>query len=94
MDSAKAAGAPSPGSSSVSSGSRGKVSSELDDPLKEQIARLKLEATSPKDSLLSVLERYRPKAGAQVGGVRSRAAPTVLAELYRGGQTARLETLE
>eukprot|EP00959_Pyramimonas_sp_CCMP1952_P138550 2900030-Pyramimonas_sp.AAC.1 len=56
--------------------------------------RLKLEATTPKDSLLSVLQQYRPAVGAQVGGVRTRVAPTALAKLYRGGRTARAETQE
>ena len=29
-----------------------------------------------------------------MGGVRTRVAPTVLAKLYRGGRTARIETQE
>ena len=94
-DSGKATGAPSPTTSSGSSGSWDKVgSSELDDPLKDQIVQLRLESTNPKDSLLRVLQQYRPTAGSQVGGVKARVSPTVLAKLYRGGRTARAETQE
>eukprot|EP00959_Pyramimonas_sp_CCMP1952_P072792 1521110-Pyramimonas_sp.AAC.1 len=91
---ATAGSTPTPVSSSGSSGSWDKIGNDLDHPLKDQIVQLKLESANPRDSLLNVLQQYRPSIGSQVGGVRTRVAPTVLAKLHRGGRTARIETQE
>ena len=61
----------------------------------DQITQLREGARNPKDALLSTLAQYKSGAGgAPVGGVKARVAPTVLAKLYKGGRSARVETQE
>eukprot|EP00959_Pyramimonas_sp_CCMP1952_P090084 1885973-Pyramimonas_sp.AAC.1 len=67
---------------------------ELGDPSGDQVVQPKEEATNPKDGLLNTLQRHRTTTCAPVGGVRSRITPTVLAKLYKGGRSARIETQE
>ena len=62
--------------------------------MKNEIVQLRLESTNLEDSLSTVRQQYRSAAGAQVGGVKTRTALTVLRKIYCGGCSARLGTQE